>query len=119
MNQPVGLGAAIKTLRDPRGCTQGQLSLYSQVNQSYLSPIKRGKHDQKVSATIIAALAEALGATALQRPFHCSTNSRVMRRYKSPYISLGSMWVCSHHSFHVVMKIQSGSLWSAASNVEL
>lgn len=52
------------------------------------------------------------------RPFHCWANSRVIRTYRSPYDSLGSMCVRSHHSFQVVMEIQSGSLSRAASNVE-
>ena len=55
----MGLGKAILRLRKARDWTQGQLSTYSGVDQSYLSRIERDQHEN-VSVKIIAAIAMAL-----------------------------------------------------------
>lgn len=75
------LGQAVRTLRKRRGLTQGQLAIYAQVDQSYISQIEND-HVESVGGEILRRLAERLGTTAdyllgmtpnWRRPEHTTT----------------------------------------------
>jgi len=58
----VDVGHVIRRLRQDKGWTLGQLSVYSGIGKSYLSRIERGKHPN-LSAKKVGKIANALNVS--------------------------------------------------------